>query len=682
MDATEVVPDVEQILRVENTDYTNLDGNPVKMIVVRMPGDVPLVRDLFETTYESDIPFEQRANIDLGLQHENKNLCYIDIELSTNRLSEISRFGRAPVSIITIKRDDNPYEIMAWHPSVKPSVTTQTILGDECILHLCKTENDMFSQFEGVLKGKRIDAFVEYAFGRSFDIRHIISRSKPLGIDLSSISPIGEIHDKSNRFKGIENIIYGPLYREYHLSGLRDNSLGGVCREEGVGDKYPLPHKQFKTLHLKHFDTLIKYNKRDVELLYNLDQKLKLIDNYTELASLGRTEISYTIPRGVFLEKYCLVKFREAGVVLPNNPSKDMARERFEGAYVMEPITGLHKNIAVIDFDSFYPNIIKMLKVPYIADMIDELSEERQRFKDIMNQYPPESEKYSMYYKKQTQRKFVNNSIYGYMSWMRGRLGKHFLKYSAQVAATAKRNIIDTKMRCEQAGYTVVAGDTDSIFVMMGNKTIDDMHNLTAHLNKTNKDGFTMSLEKIYDKILIRAKKRYAAHVIWEGKATDKMEYKGIEIRRSDSSMAVKEAQNIVLDGVFDEKPRTTIFAELKNYIEELPNKDYIVIGTPTRLNFKRNDYRDKRAKYTNVKYGRNYKTGDKPYMIPTFNQVGGVFIDDDDDMKHIKEQVDYRCIQNILSSKLNKLFEPLGWDIDEFNKYLQSGIHVRQSKL
>lgn len=682
VDDTEYVPpNVSGIVGVKPTSLVTLDGTGVKMIICRTPSDVPVTREIFGVTYESDIPFEKRAIIDLDLQQSNDDLCYIDIELSTNKISDIDKFGDVPLSVTTIKHNDGPYEIFGYCPDHSTESVTVDILGDECKLQIYDKERDALTRLVKRLSELRTDAFVEYAF-RPFDMTHLVKRCCKYGIDTRGVSPINEVDTEKARIKGIETILYGILYKEYHLSGLRDNSLDSICIEEKVGTKYPLPHKRFKDLHMEEFTKLIEYNKHDVKLLYDVERKLKLVDNYTSLANFSHTEISGVLPRSNLLEKFFLANFRKKGIVLPNNDRSGTKYEKFAGAYVMPPVTGLHEQVAIIDFDSFYPSIIKMLKVPHIADMIDEQTAERNRYKILMNKYAPESDEYAMYYRMQTQRKFVSNTTYGYMSYYRGRLGKHFRQYSEQVAATAKRNILETKDVCTEMGFRVLAGDTDSLFLSMDGRTKDDFKELCVELNKQNRDRLFLSFEKIYKKILIRAKKRYAAHVIWEGKPTDKMEYKGLETRRSDSSVAVKDAQTMLLDSIFGDEPRAQTFNRLSDFIKDIPNKSTIFVGIPTKLNFDRNDYRDKIAKYTNSRYKTNYKTGDKPFRVPAFNQVNGICFDDDIDFASYNEHVDYRAVTELVIKKLNMLFEPMGWDVDEFEEYLRTGTHIRQMKL
>jgi len=267
------------------------------------------------------------------------------------------------------------------------------------------------------------------------------------------------------------------------------------------------------------------------------------------------------------------------------------------GGYVMDSQPGLYDNVLVLDFKSLYPSIIRTfqidplgLAVPGddpVAGFLDaqfarsgailpELIEKLWRARD-------EAKKNSDAALSQAV-KILMNSFYGVL----GSPGCRF--YDARLASSITRRgheIIQTSRdRIEEQGYRVIYGDTDSLFVLLG-ESVDEGEAMAigAQLANTLNDWWRTHLasehrlesfldlefETLYLRFLMPtvrgeqtgSKKRYAGMVRSDDGGTQ-MVFKGLESVRTDWTALARRFQRelyrrIFLDLPFEEFVRETL---------------------------------------------------------------------------------------------------------------------------
>ena len=152
------------------------------------------------------------------------------------------------------------------------------------------------------------------------------------------------------------------------------------------------------------------------------------------------------------------------------------------GGYVMQSIPGIHDNVIVLDFKSLYPSIIRSFHIDPLA-LIEGLKEEnpiegydggrlsRDKFilpELIENLWAARDQAKAQKKAVLSQTiKIIMNSFYGVL----GTTGCRFFD-SRLVSSITKRGheiIIQSKEYIEEEGYQVIYGDTDSVFVLLGN---------------------------------------------------------------------------------------------------------------------------------------------------------------------------------------------------------------------
>jgi DNA polymerase elongation subunit (family B) len=210
-----------------------------------------------------------------------------------------------------------------------------------------------------------------------FDIPYLVNRfTKILGEDeMKKLSPWNIVQERKTNIKGREMIayeIYGvssldyiELYKWFAPGGKSQESyrLDNIANVE-LG-KQKLSYDEFDNLHQLYklnYQKFIEYNIVDVELIVELEGKLKLLElaltlaydtksNYDDVFT--QTRMWDAIIYNYLLERNIVVPPRETSI-------KDGA---FEGAYVKDPQIGMHNWVASFDLNSLYPHLMMQYNI-------------------------------------------------------------------------------------------------------------------------------------------------------------------------------------------------------------------------------------------------------------------------------------------------------------------------------
>ncbi len=255
----------------------------------------------------------------------------------------------------------------------------------------------------------------------------------------------------------------------------------------------------------KDLDKLAEYCLNDSEITVGLAKAL--LPNIVALSKLtGSTPFdTCRATYGQLVEAYALRRASELNIAVPNKPTQDVVRERmemdkFQGAFVVEPKPGLHKNIALFDFRSLYPSIIashniepdtlnctcckskKENQVPgtssyfctkqrgFIPRLVEELISERIEMKKRMKVVDKKSDEYKSLNAKQFAVKTLANSFYGYLGFAGSRW---YLRECAEAVTAFGRHYIHKVIEmAEKRGLKCIYGDsiTSERFVTVMNK--------------------------------------------------------------------------------------------------------------------------------------------------------------------------------------------------------------------
>src|SRR6185437_9588201 len=264
-----------------------------------------------------------------------------------------------------------------------------------------------------------------------------------------------------------------------------DYSLDAVARKvlgEGKAVRGDVRDRIGEITHNYNHDlpAFAQYARTDARLAFEIPQKLDLIRlafARSQLTGMTPDRVAASIASFDFLY---LTELERLGVVAPTvrgNDSRVHAAQ--QGGHVLEPRTGLHSNVWVFDFKSLYPSIIRTFNIDplsYVAQplpqdevirtpggafrrepailprMLDALFPRREAAKKIGDEVAAHAIKILM------------NSFYGVLGTSACRFYNPALANS--ITGTGREILLWSKRWFETAGFTVLYGDTDSLFVL------------------------------------------------------------------------------------------------------------------------------------------------------------------------------------------------------------------------
>lgn len=380
-------------------------------------------------------------------------------------------------------------------------------------------------------------------------------------------------------------------YKNYKLETVASEVIGSSKDIASDENKVGEIERRFKEDKI----ALAKYNLLDCELVTKIYHKLNIFNlllmrSYISGLLLDRINMSTAAFDFVYLPK-----LHRLGHIAPNRI--DIEREdSSSGGMVIEPKAGNHKNVAVFDFKSLYPSIMRTFNIDPIARIYGDQNKINtpagvsfSRDKNILSETiasllnKREMAKESQNASLSQAIKILMNSFYGVMGSTRCRFYHSDLPIAiTQTGHWILKNAIEF---FENRGYEVLYGDTDSIFVKFTQKLdIEDYHSLASevdqYLGALIKDEYNTEshlvceFEKIYDQIYFSqsrdgnsvAKKRYAG--IYDGK----IEFKGMEFVRSDWTELAKEFQFTLFENFFFGNDITII---IKDYIKKIEDGQF-----------------------------------------------------------------------------------------------------------
>jgi len=336
---------------------------------------------------------------------------------------------------------------------------------------------------------------------------------------------------------------------------------------------------------------LAQYNIKDCELVWDIFSQESLIHFVLERSQLTGLLMDRIGGSVAAFDYLYLPKLHRKGYVAPNLGEFE-SELMSPGGYVLDSDPGIYRNVLVLDFKSLYPSIIRTFKIdPYgfrltedeslpaedivegyrgaafskhehiLPTIIETLWQARDRAKQDKN--APLSQAI----------KIIMNSFYGVL----GSTGCRF--YDPRVCSSITlrgHDIIQTsKQWIENQGYKVIYGDTDSLFVWIGEKHSEQEaneigENIAKSMNtfwqKKLREEFDIAcaLEMEYETHYLQflmptirgstqgSKKRYAGIVNNKGK--QKLIFKGLENVRTDWTPLAKQFQEELYRRVFAEE--------------------------------------------------------------------------------------------------------------------------------
>ena len=600
-------PLTKSYLRKE-TKLNNFNNQPVDALYFNTQKALNVLTETIQqsnqTTYESDIDplrrflMEKSINSQMRISGvaEQKNSIIRFTNPTIQPCDITPKFVIASIDIETGAKTNQLYSIAIQITGKKVEHKKVFMIGEKPkrlteLISFYSDERELLTNF--FLWFKEIDPDIIIGWHViGFDLLFLDNKCRELGISLDIARANGRVSIRqrkpSGHFISVTGrvVIDGPTMLRASFFSFEDFKLETVAQELlGVGKTItPDENKieEIDRLFKEDKTSLAEYNLQDAVLVTDIFSNTGLI-----VLSVRRAQISGLLMDQLGMmtaafDHFYLPRLHRAGFAAPN--LKDIqTNEHAAGGYVIEPTPGIYENIIVLDFKSLYPSIIQTFKIdPYsllmkdvdtiqtlngykfsaslhiLPDFIDELMKLRETAKKKKDKQLSQAIKILM------------NSFYGVM----GSYGCRFYHPDLPRAITGSGHklLLGSKDYLENMGLKVVYGDTDSLFVMLNDISVDDgeaqgkkiVKELNHYWKNRLKNEFKVDsyleveFEKYYRKFIITptrgaeigAKKRYAGLVTKDGK--EHIEFVGMEFVRSDWTKLAKEFQIELYQKVFD----------------------------------------------------------------------------------------------------------------------------------
>jgi DNA polymerase elongation subunit (family B) len=291
----------------------------------------------------------------------------IDIEVAADEGFPSIETAEKEITAITMKKD-NIYVVLGCGDFENTNENVKYFK--------CKDEESLLIKFLDLWRMKWFQPDVVTGWNvEYFDIPYIINRVRRLlGNEMAKkISPWGIIEERSVEKYGVEQKSYIPigitildylqLYRKFTFTNQESYRLDHIAHIE-LGER-KLDYSEYESLfdlYKKNYQLFIEYNIKDVDLVGRLDDKLKLIEQVFAIAYDAKVNFSdaFTSVRlwDVIIHNY-LINQR---IVIPQN-KKTHKDEQIVGAYVKDPLLGMHDWVVSFDLNSLYPHLIMQYNI-------------------------------------------------------------------------------------------------------------------------------------------------------------------------------------------------------------------------------------------------------------------------------------------------------------------------------
>ncbi|XP_045490957.1 DNA polymerase delta catalytic subunit [Colias croceus] len=629
--------------------------------------------------------------------------------------------------------------------------TCAPIVGSQ--VYSFQSESEMLSKWSDFFRELDPDIITGYNIS-NFDWPYLINRAKHLKVDnfdfLGRIRNIrsvikdsviqskqmGRRENKSINFEGrVPFDLLLVLLRDYKL---RSYTLNAVSYHFLQEQKEDVHHSIITDLQNENEQTrrrLAMYCLKDAYLPIKLLNKLMCIINYMEMARVTGVPLLCLLTRGqqIKVVSQLLRKAKEAGYLMPTYHGQG-SDDQFEGATVIEPKKGYYADpISTLDFASLYPSIMMAHNLCYttlvppnmqkelnldaedvtitpsknmfvksnvrrglLPEILESLLAARKKAKaDLKQEKDPF--KRSILDGRQLALKLSANSVYGFTGAQVGKLP--CLEISGSVTAYGRTMIEFTKTEVEKKyrksnGYkedaVVIYGDTDSVMVKFGVKTLEESMELGREAADFVTSKFVkpikLEFEKVYYPYLLINKKRYAGLYFTKPETYDKMDCKGIETVRRDNCPLVSNMMSTCLQKLLIDRNPDGAVSYAKQIISDLLCNRIDISQLVITKELAKNDYAAKQAHVELAKKmkkrdaGTAPKLGDRvPFVICCAAKNTPAYMKAEDPIFVLENSIpiDFSYyLENQLSKPLLRIFEPILGEKAE--SLLLKGEHTR----
>jgi DNA polymerase elongation subunit (family B) len=322
----------------------------------RVYGNTNFAYQYISDTYSSEIKF-------------NKDLikCFsIDIETTTEEGFPNIETANEEILLITLM-DNKTKEI---HTFGKNPYTGNR----EVRFHHCETEKALLMNFLDFWKENYPDIVTGWNIN-FFDIPYLTRRiMNVLGEShAKQLSPWGIINERRIHVKGNEEISYDiagisaldylDLYKKFTYTMQESYKLDHIAFVELGENKLDYSeYDTFKDFYTYGWKKFVDYNIHDTVLVDKLEDKMKLIELAIVMAYNAKVNYEDVFSQVRMWDTIIYNHLRSKKIVIPNKQHNDKDSV-IEGAYVKDPLVGMHEWVVSFDLNSLYPHLIMQYNI-------------------------------------------------------------------------------------------------------------------------------------------------------------------------------------------------------------------------------------------------------------------------------------------------------------------------------
>jgi len=568
---------LEKINYQESTEETKKLTSELKEIFKNEAPEMQEFSEKFIDIFLTPIPDVKRLAMDIEVKVGERDFRIPDPRLAAQEIISISFVASDGLKLVYMLEREG-FNFNKLHESFP----------NDAKLYFFKTEKELLVESFRILW----DYPVVITFnGDNFDLSYMFHRAEKLKIE-RDLNPIhvkrgfgimskAECDLRKGVHIDVFNFFFNRSISGYAFSGAYQSASLNSISAALLGEK---KYAHEEEIHDMEYGVLAWYNLKDSILTLDLTKfnnslvwnLIVLLCRITKMPihDMVRRQISTWIQNIFFFEhrrkKFLIPRkseisdYKKGGALMSK-----FSDGKFQGAYVIQPVPGIHFDVVVMDFASLYPSIIKEFNLSYETVLCPHKDDEDNLvkgtpyhicthkmgifsyvvgfFRDTRVKYfkPKSSDKTltqkqrSYYYTIQQALKVFINASYGVFG------SKNFPLFCLPVAESTtgigQYSIKQTIKKAEELGVKVLYGDTDSVF--LSNPSKSQMKEISDWSKK--ELDLDLEEEKTYQFLALSQRKK---NYIGIYKDTKYVDIKGLVVKKKNTPEFIKKAFSQLLE--------------------------------------------------------------------------------------------------------------------------------------